>query len=1062
MMVFCVVGLAFSQRTITGMVGDDQGEALIGANVLVKGTTIGTVTDIEGKYSLNVPADAGNTLVFSYTGYATREMEIGASNVMDLTMSEGAVLGEVVVTAVGLEANRAKLAYSIQNVDAEELLGSKEVNLVDALNSKVAGVQVTSSAGSPGASASIRIRGSVSVSKSNQPLFVVDGVPIDNSEFGNGTDGVDNSNRVVDINPNDIASMTVLKGPSATALYGVRAANGAIVITTKKGKAGKPKINISASYSVDQVNKFPELQSTYAQGRYLGGTPTYLGPETGNGFSWGPRISDLEYDGATDYFFNQNGRLVPTGEGNGRAAEAFDQQDFFVNGNTYDLSASVSGGTDAMTYFISGGRLNATGVVPNADFTRNTFRVNTSAKLTEKLSAGISMAYVNSGGNRIQRGSNLNGVMLGLLRTAPTFDNGNGKIGQAAADDPSTYVNPDGTQRSYRYGIYDSPYWTANKNPSSDDVNRVFGNFNINYDLTDGLFLNTRLGVDSYSDARISAFDINTGGASFGSNSGSVTNRDINVRNLNLDVILGYNKDLLDNLRLSGVVGYNVYDNKATDRITAGTSLSAPNFYHISNATDLTTSEAIEQIRVHGAYATADFAYDDFLFANFSFRNDWSSSLPTENNTYQSYSASLALELMEAFNIPRNDFLSYGKFRASYGVVGNDAPAYATTNIFTQGFSGGDGFITGVTFPAFGTNAFERSTQLANANLRPELSRTYELGGEFKFLKGKVGVDLTYYNTRSEDVIIAVQIPATTGFTSSVQNSAVILNKGWEITGDVEVLDRGGVTWNVTANFNQFTNDVESLAEGIDNISLAGFTSTSADLVPGQPYSSIYGNGWERSPDGDVVIGSDGWPLQDPTKKALGDPNPDWTLGLRNTVTFKGITLSALLDIRQGGDVWCGTCGIIDYFGTSQQSADERNDIVVFPGVINTGSAENPVYTENNVPVALGEADPTSSFASFYRVRYGFGGISEMNIFDASWVRLRDVSVGYSIPNDILSKINIADVRITLTGRNLWLNTDYPGVDPETNLTGVSNGYGLDYFNMPNTKSYNVTVNLTF
>ncbi len=1062
MMVFCVVGMAFSQRTITGMVSDDQGEALIGANVLLKGTTLGTVTDIEGKYSLNVPSDAGNTLVFSYTGYSTREMEIGASNVIDLTMSEGAVLGEVVVTAVGLEANRANLGYSVQNVDAEELLASKETNLVDALNSKVAGVQVTSSAGSPGASSSIRIRGSVSVNKSNQPLFVVDGIPIDNSEFGNNTGGVDNSNRVVDLNPNDIESMTVLKGPSATSLYGVRAANGAIVITTKKGKAGKPKISISASYSIDQVNKFNDLQSTYAQGRVLGGVPTYLGPETGNGFSWGPLISDLEYDGDSDYFFNQNGRLVPRGEGNGQAAEAFDQQDFFVNGQTYDLNASVSGGTERATYFISAGRLSATGIVPNADFARTSFRVNTSTKLTDKLTAGISMAYINSGGTRIQRGSNLNGVMLGLLRTAPTFDNGNGKIGQAAADDPSTYVNPDGTQRSYRYGIYDSPYWTVNKNPSQDNVNRIVGNVNMNYDISDNLFLTYRLGLDTYSDERLSAFDINTGGASFGSNSGSVTNRNINLRNINMDLILGYSKNLMDNLKLSGVVGYNVYDNKFTDRQVVGTTLAAPNFYHISNATDLTTTENIVQLRTHGAYATADVAFDDFLFANFSFRNDWSSTLPTENNTYQSYSASIGLELMEALNIARNDFFSYGKLRFSYGVVGNDAPAYATTNVFTPGFSGGDGFISGITFPAFGTNAFERSTQLANANLTPEKSTTFEVGGEFKFLKGRVGLDVTYYNTRSEDVIIAVQIPASTGFTSSVQNSGVILNKGWEITGNLEVLNRGGVTWDVSANFNQYTNTVETLAEGIEDIFLAGFVSTSVDLVPGESYSSIFGTGWQRTDDGDVIVGSDGWPLADPTKKALGDPNPDWTLGLRNTVTFKGISLSALLDIRQGGEVWCGTCGIINYFGTSQLSADERNDVVVFPGVINEGTAENPSFVENNIPVALGQADPTASFSSFYRVRYGFGGISEMNIYDASWVRLRDVSIGYSIPNDILSKINIQDVRVTLTGRNLWLKTDFPGVDPETNLTGVSNGYGLEYFNMPNAKSYNVTVNLTF
>ena len=571
--VFFAFGVSMAQRTVSGVVTDQTGEPLIGANVVVKGTTTGTSTDIDGSWNLSI-SESASALVFTYTGYATQEVNLGVSNVYDVTLQEGTILEEIVVTAVGLEANRAKLGYSVQNVSSEEILASKETNLVNALNSKVAGVQVTSSSGSPGSGASIRIRGSVSVNKSNQPLFVVDGVPIDNTEFnevGNTTGGVDQSNRVVDINPNDIESMTVLKGPSATALYGVRAANGAIVITTKKGKAGKPRVSISASYGLDQVNKFPELQNTYAQGRVLGGTPVYLGPETGNGFSWGPLISDLEYDGNEDYLFSSRGALVPKGEGNGQPAEAFDQQDFFVNGNTLDLNASVAGGTDAIRYFISGGRLSSNGVVPNATFARNTFRVNTDANITEKLTAGLSVNYINSGGSRIQRGSNLNGIMLGLLRTAPTFDNGNGKTGQEAADDPDSYVNADNSQRSYRWGIYDNPYWTANKNPFNDDVNRVLGNASLRYQITDWLFASYKLGVDTYTDVRLGAFDINTGG--FGSNSGSVRNRNINLRDINSDLILGYDQQLSDDFRLSGVVGYNVYDTRSVDRTVAGTSL---------------------------------------------------------------------------------------------------------------------------------------------------------------------------------------------------------------------------------------------------------------------------------------------------------------------------------------------------------------------------------------------------------------------------------------------------------------------------------------------------------
>ena len=1054
-----LVGFTLAQRTISGTITDDSGETLIGASVVAKGTTVGTITEIDGTYSLNV-ADDVTTLIVSYTGYDTKEIPLGASNVVDVAMTQGVELSEVVVTAVGLEANRSKLGYSIQNVDADELLASKETNLVDALNSKVAGVQVTSSSGSPGASSSIRIRGSVSINKSNQPLFVVDGVPIDNSSFGNGVDGVDNSNRVIDLNPNDIESMSVLKGPSATSLYGVRAANGAIVITTKKGKKGKPTINITTSFSNDDVNKFNDLQRTYAQGTTLNGEQIYRGPETAEGDSWGPLVSDLEYDGDSDYFFNPNGNLVPVGTGNGVPAETFDHQDFFVNGQTLDLNASVSGGSDDVRYFISAGRLAADGIVPNSEFERTSFRVNTDAQLTEKFSAGMSMNYVNSGGNRVQRGSNLRGVMLGLLRTAPTFDNGNGQTGQEAADNPDAYVNPDGSQRSYRWGVYDNPYWTVNNNPATDNVNRLIGNVNMKYDIIDELFVSYRLGVDTYTDSRVNAEDINLGG--FGSNAGSVINRNINLIDINSDLILGYNSQISDKFGLSGVVGYNIYNTNATDRTVTGTTLSAPNFYHISNATDILSTEFISRKRIHGVYATADVNFSQYLFANFSFRNDWSSTLPVESNTYQSYSVSLGFELTEALKIKNNPYFSYGKLRASYGVVGNDAVIFATNNTFPQASIGGDGFISDVSFPAFGTNAFERSLLLGNNTIVPEKSTTIEIGGEFKFFKGRLGIDVTYYDTESEDVIIAVDLPATTGFTSVVQNSGVIENKGWEIVGDLRVIDTKDFTWNAAANFTAYTNEVVELAEGVENIGLAGFTSTSVDLVAGQPYSAIFGTGWQRTEGGDVIVGADGWPLEDQTRKALGDPNPEWTLGIRNTFSYKGITVSGLLDIRRGGQVWCGTCGILDFFGTSQLSADERNDVVVFDGVVNVGSAENPEFVPNTKPVALANADGSASEASFYRRRYGFGGNAEMNIFDSSWVRLRDLSVGYSIPAAILEPIGLGSASITLTGRNLWLQTEFPGIDPETNLTGASNGYGLEYFNMPNARSFNATINLTF
>lgn len=1060
MMLLCFTTV-MAQRTISGTITDDSGEALPFANVFVEGTTVGTTTDIDGNYTLKVPEGATN-IVVAYTGYGDQILTIGDSNTLNCIMSEGEFLDEVIVTAVGLEANRRSLGYAVQNVGSEEILAAKEVNLVNALSSKIAGVTVVSSAGSPGASSNIRVRGSTSINGNNDPLFVIDGVPIDNSEDGNTVDGVDQSNRAIDINPNDIEQMTVLKGAAATALYGVRAANGAVIITTKKGVAGRPRVTLSTSYSADQYNKLPERQSTYAQGRAGAdldgdglGDPNYRGPETFEGFSWGPAISSLEYDGDSEYGFNQNGRLVPAGTvNNGIPARAYDPYTFFKTGSTYDVNLAIQGGSEKINYYISAGRLGSTGIVPNADFQRNSFRLTTDAFLTDKLSVGFSANYINSGGSRIQRGSNLNGVMLGLLRTTPTFDNGNGLEGQEAADAVSTYELADGSQRSYRAGVYDNPYWTANKNPFNDAVNRLIGYASAKYEFTDWLALSYKLGTDFFTDRRLGAFDLNIykpAGAVF--NAGSVYQSFRESRDMNSDFLVLLSPKLTDKLGLNLTLGQNIFDTRVADQFSNGTDISIPNFYNISNAANVTTGDDFAQKRIFAVFGTADLSYDDYLFLNLTARNDWSSSLPKDNNNFLSYSASLGFAFTELLDLPSNSFLQYGKLRASYGKVGNDAPIYSTTNYFNQAFSGGDGFITGIEFPAYGVNAFEQSSILGNANITPETTTSYEVGAEFKFLKDRLGFDITYFSSESKDQIIEVQLPATTGFTDFVQNAGVITSKGIELVAYGTPLKLGDkFRWDIDLNFTKIENDVDSLAPGIEDIFLEGFTATSSRVVAGQPYGAIFGSGYQKDDDGNTLIGADGWPIQDPETNVYGDPNPDWTMGLRNSFTIlEGIKLTALLDIRQGGDMWCGTCGVMNYFGTTKETGDRRNDVVVFEGVLADG-------TPNNIPVALYDSDSGIN----YYTRYGFGGLTEQNIYDTSWIRLREVSVGYDVPAKMLNNMPFERLNLTLTGRNLWLNTNYPGIDPETNLTGSSNGIGLDYFNMPNAKSYNVSLRATF
>lgn len=1062
------------ERTVSGKVtAIENGEPLPGVNVVLKGTTTGTVTDIDGNYKLSVPSGDGS-LVFSFIGLATEEIAIGSRSVIDVQMSTDIEeLSEVVVTAVGVESNKRALGYSVQNVDAQEIINSRETNLVSSLSAKVAGVNVVSASGSPGAAARITIRGQRSITGSNEPLFVVDGVPIDNSSEGNGVAGVDNANRMIDINPNDIASMSVLKGPAATALYGIRAANGAVIITTKRGETGKPKIVYSTAYTVDEVNRNYDFQNKYAQGRPNEGEFAWNGPHTGEGFSWGPAISGLEFatdpnnpfapeggfNAAGEYIFDRNGFLVPTGEGNGIPARAYDNNDnFFVRGYTWDNNISVSGGNENVKYFMSFGRLYQTGVVPNATFGRTTAKATVSAKLAEKLDVTTSVTYSNSGGNRIQRGSNISGVMLGLLRTTPTFDNANGySDGQDAADDPSTYIFPDGEQRSYRAGIYDNPFWTVNKNPFEDEVDRVIGFINPTYEILPWLKASVKVGVDHFTDKRESAFDINSAAQP----AGEVNLITQSVSTINTDALLLINKEINQDFYLSSTIGHNYYRRRSQINDAFGTTMAIPGFYDISNTTDILALKEYNERALHGVFGDFKLSWRETVFLNLTGRNDWSSTLPAENNSFFYPSASVGVVLTEALGMANNPILPYLKLRASWGQVGNDAPIYATRSVFTQAEVEGDGFTAGVFFPLSQGNAFERDEFVGNSELKPETTTTIEFGADFKLLEGRITGDVTYYNSETTDQIIPLSISPTTGYLLRVANAGLITNEGWEVVLTGRPIETNNFSWDIGLNFTQYESIVEELA--VDDIGLAGFVGTSSRVRVGQPYGVIVGGSYQRTDDGRRIVGSNGWPLVSSEQNVIGDPNPDWTAGLRNTLSYKGLSLSALLDIRKGGDIWNGTHGIMKYFGTAEVTGEQR-DVrgFVFDGVVQVGEDGdgNPVYAENTTPVDF--ANPANGLNGIYWVRYGFGGVDEDNIEDGSWVRLRELTLNYSLPKSLLSNTFINAVDISITGRNLALWTDFTGIDPETNLTADSNGFGLNYFNMPNTRSYGATLKVTF
>ncbi|MFP4292850.1 MAG: SusC/RagA family TonB-linked outer membrane protein [Cyclobacteriaceae bacterium] len=1053
-------------NTITGKVTSaEDGNALPGVNVIVTGTSVGTVTDIDGNYRLNVPSDA-ESLSFSFIGLKDQVVQINGRSTINVTMQEDAQqLSEVVVTAIGIEQDRRKLAYSIQEIESEEITRAPQTNLVNSINGKVAGVNIVSSSGTPGASAAIRVRGNTSITGNNSPLFVVDGVPISNDEIGGGVGGVDNSNRAIDINPNDVASMTVLKGPAATALYGIRAANGAIIITTKKGKKGEaPTVNLNTTWEVNEVNRFLDMQGEYAQGA----NGVYGGPETQQLWSWGPRIETLAYDGDEDYLFSNLGRLVPRDQAPADAlpGRAYDNPaNFFVRGLTSDNNISVRGGTEKSNYYLSAGYLNNQGIIPNSEFERITLRTTVSTAITDKLTASLSANYVNSGGVRPERGSNLRGIMLGLIRNTPTFDLGAGKVGRDAANDPSVYEFPDGTQRSYRWGIYDSPYWVVNKNYTTDDVNRIFGYASLNYDILPGLSASYKLGLDQYSDrrkARIGSVPSPAGGFY---SPGVVDYDNIFSKDINSDFLLSYNKQIGNTWSIDALVGHNYFATNYRRVAFDGNGLSVPDFYHISNASPGNAEEVIQRKRVNGAVAQANIGFRDMVYLNLTARNDWSSTLPEDDNSFFYPAASLGLEFTEMLGISDNDILPYGKLRVSYGQVGSDAPLYATSNYFAQTSVTGDGFTDGLVFPILGQNAFEQDGGLGNNELLPETTTTFEIGADLRFFNNRLGLDITYYNAETVDQILPVTISAASGFLTSFQNAGLVTNEGIEAVFNATPVD-GPFRWDFSANFTTYENIVEEILPNLTNIFQAGFTSVSSNAIEGESYGSLFGESLQRVDDpdspynGELIIGEDGFPLNATESRVLGDPIPDWTMGITNSFSYKGVSLSALVDIRRGGDVWNGTYGIAQYFGVTQHSADfrgEAGDGVIFQGVQRTEAGE---FVPNTQQVDLNN-DAVGTGSNRW-VRYGFGTRGEENIEDASWVRLREVRLSYSLPTSVVENLGVQGVDIALTGRNLLLFTGYKGIDPETNLTGTSNGLGLDYFNNPNTRGYGATLNVTF
>ncbi|WP_143307780.1 SusC/RagA family TonB-linked outer membrane protein [Chitinophaga vietnamensis] len=1104
---FTALNMTYAQqRSVAGKITGADGAPVPYATIQIKGTTKGTTADASGNFKLNIDGEEA-VLVIRSVGFNNKEVTATAGGTFNVVLqSDQKSLEEVVVTALGIKREKKSLGYSVQEVKGDQLMNNKD-NVVSALSGKVSGVQVTNSTGLPGSSANIVIRGNQSITGSNQPLFVIDGIPIDNSvnSTESNLQGVQNSNRAIDLNPDDIATMSVLKGPAATALYGIGASNGAIVITTKKGANTGGKINVIVNSAVtwSKVNKLPEFQDTYAQG--TGGK--YRGPDIGTSRSWGPNVKDLTYYNNTsdpndplnpgNYLWSYLGALTYKNDvtdpslpgsttivghkdphGTGAPVRIYDIKDFFVTGMTYDNSVSFFGGTDKGSYRVSFSNQQNNGVVPHSEFRKTTFRLSADSKLTDKLNSNATIAYINSGGTRIPQGGGLSGIGLGLYRTPITFDNKNGATDPS---DPKAYILPDGagSQRAFtgvngdgsHTPVFDNPYWVINKEQFKDDVNRVMGSGTISYDPLSWLNLSYRIGGDVYSDRRKQPYPIYSANLP----AGQLYEDQYLNRIINSDLFVTFKKQFRD-WDFALMYDNNLYSYYNEHINPVGSNLTFQNFDNLSNAVNIQATEGVFKRRRASNIGDLRVAYKDQLFLHASGRQDKSSTLPPGNNIFFYPAVDLGWVFTELNGLKSSKALTFGKLRVSYAEVGNDAPIYYLYPNFVSSFFI-DGFTNGITFPfqtangnvggfmANGTSSAAGS-RLNNPNLKPERIKQFETGIELRFFGDRLGADVTYYRKKAIDEILAVPTTASTGYGAVVLNAGNITNNGVEVQLNGTPIKTRDFRWDININWSRNRSLVGDLYPGVDQIGLGGYTGAVASAMKGQPFGAIFGNKYLRDSKGNLVIedradqgaGAYGFPIPDLSKSvSLGDPNPDWLAGIANTFTYKGFSLYALLDIKHGGMMWNGTRGALVTYGRAKET-ENRGTTTVFQGVAGHLDDNGNLVTSgktNDVKAVLGQAWYTGNGG-------GFGPVGEPFMENSGFVRLREVNLSYKFNPRLLGGTKvIKGLELGFVARNLWLHTKYTGVDPDGSLTGAGNAQGLDYFMSPGTKSYAVQLKLS-
>ena len=1072
-----IMGIASAQSSIQGTVTDINGNALEGANVLIDGTSVGSAADTDGTYRIDVSSGTigGNTvtLTASYIGHTSQSASVdvptSGSVTQNFSLAVDAIgLKGISVTALGFETNRDKQGSTSVSVTPSDMTRSGEALIMNSLAAKASNVIVNAVSGDPGSGSSIRIRGNNTISGSSQPLIVVDGMPINNSQiYGNSSrfGGVTQQSRMNDLNANDVKSVEVLKGASAAALWGSRAANGVIVIQTKDGAAGNMKMSYKHTTSYDEIHEKIPMQTTYGQGRN--------GVWTTHAESWGDKIADRAggadtYDKDKAYFVSEDGSFTQYTITQKNSKDTFVNQNFdqiFGTGKLNQDDFQVSGGDQSKTYLFSYSRLRQDGMIRNSFYDRDNVRLNTRFKLSNKITMSSKVGYTYSESNRIQRGSNVAGLMLGLLRNAPDFDMTHYKGTYVSGG--TEYTNRHRAYRRYLGGsstnpIYSNPLWTVNEHKNLTRVNRLMMSNEMNITPFPGTEVVLRGGLDQFTDNRESFYPIGSAGS--GINSGAFDMARITNRETNYDVIARQNVELSSNISMVATAGWNLNDRKYSrssswiDGFLVNTDKHTTSVNTAAEASSVSNGRLF--LRSTRAYGVLSLDALDQIFVNVSMASETHSTI---SKAYMYPAVDVAYQMTDLLN-GMASFISFAKLRVAYGQVGVRPGAHRFETLAESGF-GYSSYSDPVSVGQWG-GGYRVDDDKGNPELKPEVKTETEFGVDFRFMDDKLSLSLTSYQNEITDMLISNALTPTSGYDTQYSNSASMENKGLEIDGSWSVMNQATTSLDLSFNWATNKNKVLSLS-GTDVLNL-GSGSVNSVARKGYPIGSLWGIG-SQTEDGTVngkfILDDNGFPQITPTKMILGDPNPDWRGTLGVTARLSNFTVNMLFEHSEGGEYSPRTLWVLRRFGTTQ---DTENEVTLTKDLKNVDGKVIPSGTTVRGFIKdFGGGDVLLDEAWF---RHGIGGgfgdnqAYNFSIKDATFSRIRELSLSYLMKSDAITDMTgLNSLTFTATGRNLfaWYK-DLVGVDPGVNVGGIQTGSGLEYFSNPVTKSFLFSVSANF